>query len=321
MAQIIEQGITLGGGRIVGTVSVNGGEIRGEGGPLRPQLVIPVKFKMNQHSEGAMIAVTSLAATLGIEPHVSPANAICQPVFQNLASRFPVTSQLYANEPMVEVRFSLNVTEVEHIEARRHTANSDVFTMHLNLDVVVAGLKPHNGPRSDEFPWDQLGTFAEVFPFWTTQVQPVQINIDQSSWVNKVLPGLGYDQLRLIELKFPPPLPDHGNAAKQFDKAKRALDERRYDDCIKECRDLLTMWEKQFGATGEFPVADAIARDRHWASGDDRRELVYALWQKLRKTMNEAHHSERPVIKMFDRRDARLVLVMLAALSEYIEQQ
>jgi hypothetical protein len=41
MAQINDVGITLGGGRIVGTISVNGGEIRGEGGPLRPQLVIP----------------------------------------------------------------------------------------------------------------------------------------------------------------------------------------------------------------------------------------------------------------------------------------
>jgi hypothetical protein len=74
-----------------------------------------VKFNMNQHPEGAMIAVTSLTATLGIEPHVSAANAICQPVFKDLESRFPVTSQLYANEPIVEVRFLLNATEVEHI--------------------------------------------------------------------------------------------------------------------------------------------------------------------------------------------------------------
>lgn len=320
MAQINEVGITLGGGRIVGTVSVNGGEIRGEGGPLRPQLVVPVKFKVNQHSEGAMIAVTSLTATLGIEPHVSPANAICHPVFQNLVSRFPVTSQLYANEPIVELRFLMNATEVEHIEARRHVANSDVFTMHLNLDVVVAGLKPHNGPRNDEFPWDQLGTFAEVFPFWTTQVQPVPINIDQSSWVNKVLPGLGYDQLRIVELKFPPPLPDHGNAAAQFDKAKRALDERRYDDCIKECRGLLKMWEKQFGATNEYPVADVVARDRHWAGGDDRRDLIYALWQRVSKIVNVPHHSEGQVVMTFDRRDARLVLILLAAISEYVSE-
>jgi hypothetical protein len=31
MAQINEQGITLAGGRTVGIISVNGGEIRGEG--------------------------------------------------------------------------------------------------------------------------------------------------------------------------------------------------------------------------------------------------------------------------------------------------
>ena len=276
---------------------------------------------MNQHSEGAMIAVTSLTASLGIEPHVSPAQVICQPVFKNLISRFSVTSQLYPNEPMEEVRFFLSTAEVEHIEARRHAANSDVFTMHLSLDVVVAGLKPHNGPSDDQFPWgQQFGTFAEVFPFWTTQVRPVQINIDQSSWVNKVLPSLGYDQLRIIELKFPPPLPDHGNAAAQFDKAKRALDERRYDDCIKECRGLLKMWEKQFGATNEYPVADVVARDRHWAGGDDRRDLIYALWQRVSKIVSTPHHSEGQVIMTFDRKDARLVLILLAAISEYVEQ-
>jgi hypothetical protein len=162
---------------------------------------------------------------------------------------------------------------------------------------------------------------SEVLPFWTTQVQPLQINIEQSTWVNHVLPGLGYDQLRLVELKFPPPLPDHGNAAVQFDKARRALDERRYDDCIKECRGLLKMWEKQFGATSEYPVADVVARDRHWAAGDDRRDLIYALWQRISKIVSVPHHAEGEVTLVFDRRDARLVLILLAALSEYIEQQ
>lgn len=50
MAQINDVGISLGGERIVAAISINGGEIRGEGGALRPQIVIPVKFKLNQHS-------------------------------------------------------------------------------------------------------------------------------------------------------------------------------------------------------------------------------------------------------------------------------
>ena len=322
MADVNSQSITLGGGRVVGSISVNGGAIRGEGGPLRSQLVLPVKFAMNQHAKGSMIAVTSLTASLGIEPHVSPANAICQPISLQLVSRFPVASQLYAHETTVEVRFFLSATEVEHIETRRHAANSDVFTMHLNLDVVVAGLKPHNGPSDDDFPWEQqLGTFAEVFPFWTTQVQPVQINIDQSSWINKVLPGLGYDQLRLVELKFPPPLPDHINAASQFDKAKRALDERRYGDCIKECRGLLNMWEKLYKATKEKRLAEVIAEDRGWPEDDVRRQLLDTLWKEVGDVANAPHHPEGNVnVELFEKRDARLVLLLTSVLSEYVNE-
>jgi hypothetical protein len=194
--------------------------------------------------------------------------------------------------------------------------------MHLNLDVVVAGLKPHNGPSDDDFPWEQqLGTFAEVFPFWTTQVQPVQINIDQSSWINKVLPGLGYDQLRLVELKFPPPLPDHINAASQFDKAKRALDERRYGDCIDKCRGLLNMWEQQFGATKNKHIAQVIADDRGWSDDDVRRQLLDSLWKEVGDVANAPHHPEGDVdVEVFERRDARLILLLTSALSEWVSE-
>ncbi|HUX05406.1 MAG: hypothetical protein ACYC1I_04285 [Acidimicrobiales bacterium] len=317
MAQVIPQGIYLGGANEICSISVNGGEVLGEGGPLRPQLVMPVKFEMRQQPKDAQITLTSFIASLGTAQHASPAQLICQPVTQQLTNRFPATSQTYAYEHIEYVRFFLSAVEVEDVEARRHAANSDVFTMWLKFDVAVAGLRSHN--NDDELPWNpQFGTISEVFPFWAAQPQPLQINVEQSSWVNNVLPGLGYDQLRLIELKFPPPLPDHDNAASQFDKAKRALDERRYDDCIKECRGLLKMWEKQFGATEKYPVADVIARDRHWAAGDDRRDLIYALWQRVSKVVSAPHHSENPVIKTFDRRDARLVLILLAALSEYV---
>jgi hypothetical protein len=134
------------------------------------------------------------------------------------------------------------------------------------------------------------------------------------------LPGLGYDQLRLVELKFPPPLPHHPNGSSQFDKAKQAIDGRRYDDCIKECRGLLKMWEKQYGATAKDPIADVIARDRQWPDGDDRRDLLFALWQRVSKIVGVPHHSEGEASQSFDRRDAKLILVLVAALSEYLEQ-
>lgn len=320
MAQVIQQPITLGGGHTVGSISVNGGAVRGEGGPIRPRLIVPVKFEMNPMGENAMIAVTSLTASLGTDAYPSPANEICQQVSLQLASGFPVKSQTYANNHTVDVRFSMRAAEVEDIETRRHASSSDVFTLHLGLDVVVSALRSHNGTATGQTEWNShAGMYAEVFPFWTTQVQPVQINIEQSTWVNNVLPGLGYDRLRLIELEFPPQLPNHDNAARQFDSAMRALNERRYGDCIDKCRGLLNMWEKQYGATMNRRVADVISDERGWLENDIRRQMLDQLWKKVGDVANAPHHPEGDVnTESFERRDARLILLLAAALSEYV---
>ena len=322
MAQIIRQPIVLGGGQRAGSISVNGGTVRGEGGPLRPRLVVPLKFEMNPQPKGAMIAVISLTASLVASPNTSPTQVLCQPATRQLISRFPAASQTYTFDYTEEVQFFLSEAEVEDIETLRHARNTDVFTLHLDLDVVVAAIRSHNGTGTEQAPWNpQFGTFAEVFPFWTTQVESVQIDIEQSSWVNNVLPGLGYDQLRLVELKFPPPLPDHKNAARQFDKAKRALDERRYGDCVDKCRGILNMWEMQFRATKDRRVAQVIAEDRGWPKDDVRRQLLDAMWKEVGDVANSPHHPEGDVdTELFEQRDARLILVLVAALSEYLEQ-
>jgi hypothetical protein len=108
--------------------------------------------------------------------------------------------------------------------------------------------------------------YSQVLPFWTCSITPVQCEIDQATWIENVLPGLGYDRLRLLELTFPPPLPDHTSAARQFDKAKIAFDQRRYGDCILECRGLLTMWEKQLSSTRNNLVADIVKGGRKGTS-------------------------------------------------------
>jgi hypothetical protein len=225
------------------------------------------------------------------------------------------------------LRFYLTPAEVEDVEQRRHAANADVFQLYLGLDAIVAGMKSFNqvrpGQPSEQMPWDiQFGMFAQVLPFWTSRVDPVWVQIEQSTWVKNVLPGLGYDRLRLLEMTFPPSLPDHTSAASQFDKAKRALDQRRYGDCIQECRGLLNMWEKQYGATAKNLVADVVKGDRGWPEGDIRRDLLDVLWKEVGDVANAPHHPEGNVnAEAFDGRDARLILLLTAALSEYVERR
>ena len=57
-----------------------------------------------------------------------------------------------------------------------------------------------------------------------------RLAIESTTWVN-VLSGLGYDRVRLVEINLAQ-MPEAGLVATQFDKARRYLDEGRYEECI-----------------------------------------------------------------------------------------
>jgi hypothetical protein len=326
MAQVQEQPIML-GNRGIGTASINGGALRGEGGALHPQLVVPLKIDLDNFPAESMIAVYRVTAKLSSDRNVFPANVLCPPAVQDLIDNLPVHSlpQGHMNSP-TELRFWLTAAEVEYIETLRHASPGGVFALHIEVVIGVAWVKTYNqmGQAAlPDSPWEMnFGMFSQMFPFWTCRITPVQVEIEHSTWIDKVLPGLGYDRLRLLELSFPPPLPDHSNAAAQFDKAKRALDQRRYGDCIQECRGLLNMWEKQYGATTKNLIADVVKGDRGWPEGDIRRDLLDTLWKEIGDVANAPHHPEGNVnAELFNDRDARLILLLTAALSEYVERR
>jgi hypothetical protein len=225
----------------------------------------------------------------------------------------------------VWLRFFLTQAEVTELELHRQSSPGDVFTLYLDVEPIVAMITTFNGQGLDGA-WQQspfeasFGMHAQLQPFWYASIAQLPIQIEPSAWVRDVLPGLGYDRLRLMEVTFPPPLPEHPSAAAQFDKARMALDQRRYWACIQECRGLLNMWEKQYGATKTKRLADLVAADRAWPVGDVRHGLLDLLWKKVGDVANTPHHPEGDVdAELFDGRDARLVLLLTTALSEYVE--
>ena len=236
MAQIQEQPIML-ANRGVGKVSINGGGIRGEGGALHPQLVVPLKFDLSNFPEEAMLAVYRVKATLAAEQHPFPGNALCRPTAEDLIDNLPVHSLPQGDiSRSVDLRFWATSAEVENIETIRHKSPTSTFVLHVAVEAGIAWVKTYNQmsqTAQPDSPWEMnFGMFSQLYPFWTCRIATIQVEIDQSHWIDNVLPGLGYDRLRLLELTFPPTLPDHPNAVAQFDQARKALDQRRYGDCI-----------------------------------------------------------------------------------------
>lgn len=327
MAQVQEQPIMV-GNKGIGTASINGGSIRGEGGSLHPQLVVPLKLDLSNFPAESMLALSRVKATIGADQNVFAHNALCRPVVEDLTDGFRVHSIPSGSvSNTVDLRFWLTAAEVEHIESLRHKVQSSTFTLYVDVQAWVAGVKTYNemrpGQPPQESPWEfNYGMYSQLYPFWTCRITTMWVQIDQSHWIDNVLPGLGYDRLRLLELSFPPPLPDHSSAAAQFDKARKALDQRRYGDCISECRGLLNMWEKQYGATKQKRLADVVAGDRRWPEDDIRRQLLDTLWKEVGDVANAPHHPEGDVnAELFNDTDARLILVLTAALSEYVERR
>ncbi len=146
----------------------------------------------------------------------------------------------------IELRFVLTPTLVESLERRRHSTDSNVLFLHLALEPTVIGPRNFNHHSSRQSPssvvWDEKdGEYAEIAVFWATNHLTLKVDVNTSTWVDVILPGLGYDRLRLVEVTFPPALPDQPGAAAEFDRARHALDSRHYEECVAACHGLLSV--------------------------------------------------------------------------------
>jgi hypothetical protein len=172
MAQVTKQHITVGGNRIVGQVSVDGGALRGEGGPSKPQLIVPLTVQMNNAPTGAMLALCWLRAHLATDQHASPQAAVVQPTTELLLDNLPARSFPEGQgEHVVQLRFHLTQRDIDILENIRHQTPSDLFSLHLGLEAVVAGVKTYNQvggaeANTEAMPWgSNMGCFLKCSRF------------------------------------------------------------------------------------------------------------------------------------------------------------
>ncbi len=133
------------------------------------------------------------------------------------------------------------------------TATSHVSLLQRSIGTVTVDGTTVRGEGAPSIPnsscrspssvvWDEKdGEYAEIAVFWATNHLTLKVDVNTSTWVDVILPGLGYDRLRLVEVTFPPTLPDQPGAAAEFDRARHALDSRHYEECVAACHGLLSV--------------------------------------------------------------------------------
>jgi hypothetical protein len=324
---MVEQYLLINGAKSVGSVVVDEARLRGEGGPERPQLVIPATVAMSVRPDESALALTELRAALRPSQAAFPNDTIGREATLDLTGGFlGWTRPDIECKNQIEMRIHLSAVDIEDTEKRRHQAPDGRVQFALFLDPLIEGVRHFNQQQPgqenlNKGPWDEptLGMYSQRYTFWASTIPPLLLNVEMSQWVEAILPGLGYDTLRLIEIRLPPSLPGHVAATTEFDKARRAFDERRYSECVGACRGLVNMWNRLLGSTKDAPMGSVVGDRLGWTTDDPRRTFVTQAWVTTLNVVNLSLHPEgRHQIQEFSSHETRLIFRQVALLSEFL---
>jgi hypothetical protein len=305
----------------VGEVSVDPAKVHGEGGVAQPVLVVPVEIRLNARPKEQQLAVLSLEADLAEGNQPGPAGRIGTQ-FRDLRTGLQVTSTEWgAPRSRVEFRFALPRPMLERLESHRHGGDGRLL-LTLSFRAVLAWVRAHNEmgqPLDNGVPFDlRHGMLAEVALFWSPSVGDLSLVVEQSTWVTQVLPTVGHDAIRLVEVQLPTELADE-RARAAFGRQLRHFDHRGYRESIAASRDLLHAWEKRMGATRGRPVAAVVAEARGWGEEDPRRRFLDQLWTAAKDLANAVlHEANQPAMLDLSESETRTQFLLTSALSEWL---
>ncbi len=221
----------------------------------------------------------------------------------------------------IQARLPLSQALITQLERRRQQDPEHAFSAFLRLQPTVAWLEQTGNTTPDDFgehPFkhQQFGPFSRLAYFWYPQVGDLTVQVPASVWIHQVLPGMGYDQIRYVEIKLPTSGLFPAEILGYYDTARRHFDLGNYREAIASCRDIRNAMERHLAATQAHPVS-AIAVERLGLAADaPQRGILAAAWETLRVATNEAHHV--PGGPRLTEADAQMCLHLTAIVLEYL---
>ena len=134
----------------IDSISIGSTKVRGEGGLIKPQFVLPLGIKLDNQPDEALLAIGRLRALLGTDENVWHSTTICLPVCEDLIGG-PYGIRAHSgpsgqSDTQIELLFFFTPAQIKDLERRRHA--------HGTLAVFAHGDSPVPSGHSDgSLPW------------------------------------------------------------------------------------------------------------------------------------------------------------------------
>jgi hypothetical protein len=325
----MERAIIQIGSHHIGSITVSESAVRADKGVPHPHLVLPISIELNARPITEQLAIPDLWSALNLGQPADARTQVGSWVHLTESRTFLATStERGVSSFPYELRIPIDPPTVQQLESHRHQSSDKSFAANVAFvarAVWVYGVGNsfpiHGGPdpqaiKNHSFP-TTYGMFYRVDHFEGVRVTHLPIRISASDWVDKVLPGLGLDRVRLLELTLPRPGGIVNEKVIRFlDEAFRNFDSGRYRESISSTRDARNALEQSLEATKSHPIADVVVERSGLSREHPRRQFLFDAWSLYSKLTNAGPHFESGEVVTAE--DARLALYATSIFLEYL---
>ncbi|MBW4888480.1 hypothetical protein KXQ82_02085 [Mucilaginibacter sp. HMF5004] len=202
------------------SVKITPTNINGSNDNLNAYLIVPIQFILRPEKEGYGFDIPSISTKLKL-----------QSTGQFLSETFLQTDMSVGRngtDRTFSPLFLLNENALQHIEKSR--SGDLLFSVEITIQSYLKYIP-------------DVGNGVKFYVPTSIQVDKIQIlvNIPRSEWIDKLLPSLGYRNLRLIELPiFHPNITEaYEGIIKEFNLAEKYFNTHDYNKCVGHCRNAM----------------------------------------------------------------------------------
>lgn len=269
-------------------------EIRSEGQTNSPTLIVPLKFDIIEPKNGQTLQLISAKSVLSANNREIHIGADIQ--LSSMHIRANAALNLHFRIPMTDAK-------IHQIEKARDGDLLLTINFELQMGKYEILTQEHRTALTEIITGSGQATFT----------------IEQSAWVNKMLPNLGYNRIRLMEIpNYSTIIPeDYAKSISEFDQAQDYFLKGDYDKTVSHCRVALDPFKtnKNLDKLKEYLKSQSEIK---WAKAitDATETWLDVLLKETYQFTSKTHHI--PSTGHFSRIEAEIILLITTCIVAYI---